>query len=261
VPSLGLKSSVLAAVGLGGGSAGGGLAAGLGTAGSASLGSGALAKVALVGVLAGGGAVAGKTAIDEPGRPRDARPPAPAQIVERPSAATSDRLPAAPQTVRHTPSSRAPEAESRRRRAVAPPGIEKRAEQGATVPSPPDERPGPGTWPPGRTKPQAVPPGQLPEPAAPGRGQSPPAPQVDGAPQGNGRGPIEAPPAETPVKRGPLEPKPKPAAVRPAEAKLKPRPPATHAETEPAAKPAPAADKAQGPANGHEPGSGSAKDR
>jgi RNA polymerase sigma factor (sigma-70 family) len=257
VPSLGLKSSVLAAVGLGGGSAGGGLAAGLGAAGSASLGSGALAKVALVGVLAGGGAVAGKSAIEETGRPRDTRPPAPAQVVERPPAATSDRLPA----VRHTPSSRAPEAEPRRRRAVAPPGIEERAEQGATVPSPPNERPGPGTRPPGRTKPQAVPPGQLPEPAAPGRGQSPPAPQVDRAPQGNGRGPIEAPPAETPVKRGPLEPKPKPAAVRPAEAKLKTRPPAAHAETEPAAQPVPAADKAQGPPNRHEPGSGSPKIR
>jgi RNA polymerase sigma factor (sigma-70 family) len=75
-PSLGLKSSVLAAVGLGGGSAGGGLAAGLGAAGSASFGSATLAKVAVVGVLAGGGAVAGKTVIDETGRPPDARPPA-----------------------------------------------------------------------------------------------------------------------------------------------------------------------------------------
>ena len=79
-PSLGLKSSVLSAAGIGGGAAGGGAAAaaGGGAAGAAgvaaaggggvalggSLGSAAVAKVALVAVLAGSGAVAGEAAVE-----------------------------------------------------------------------------------------------------------------------------------------------------------------------------------------------------
>jgi RNA polymerase sigma factor (sigma-70 family) len=62
VPTMGLKSNVLAAAGLGGGAAGGGAAAG-GVALS-SLGSGTLAKVAVVGALATGGAVAGDAVVD-----------------------------------------------------------------------------------------------------------------------------------------------------------------------------------------------------
>ena len=57
VPSLGLKSSVLAALGIGSGSAGGGLAVGLSSVAGA-FGGGALAKVAVVAVLAGGTAIA-----------------------------------------------------------------------------------------------------------------------------------------------------------------------------------------------------------
>jgi RNA polymerase sigma factor (sigma-70 family) len=65
-PSLGLKSSVLAAVGLGGGSAGGGAAgAAAGAAAVGPLGSATLAKVALVGVLAGGGVVAGDALVKQ----------------------------------------------------------------------------------------------------------------------------------------------------------------------------------------------------
>jgi RNA polymerase sigma factor (sigma-70 family) len=60
VPSLQLRSSVLAASGLGGGSLGGGLAAGLGTGLSASLGVGTVAKVAAVGLLVGGAATSGE---------------------------------------------------------------------------------------------------------------------------------------------------------------------------------------------------------
>jgi RNA polymerase sigma factor (sigma-70 family) len=67
VPSMGLKSNVLAAVGLGGGGAGGGAAAG-GLAGGGALlgsvGSGAVAKVAIVGVLATGGVVGGEAAVE-----------------------------------------------------------------------------------------------------------------------------------------------------------------------------------------------------
>jgi RNA polymerase sigma factor (sigma-70 family) len=74
VPSLGLKSSVLSAAGIGGGAAGGGAAAAGGGAAAAgggglafggSLGSAAIVKVALVGVLAGGGLVAGEAAVEQ----------------------------------------------------------------------------------------------------------------------------------------------------------------------------------------------------
>ncbi len=76
-PSLGLKSGVLAAVGIGGGAAGGGgAAAGGGLLAALLPGSGAtVAKVAVVGALvAGGGGVAGQVALDLDGSPPDARP-------------------------------------------------------------------------------------------------------------------------------------------------------------------------------------------
>ncbi|MBD0281423.1 MAG: sigma-70 family RNA polymerase sigma factor [Thermoleophilaceae bacterium] len=99
VPSAALKSSVLSAIGLGGGATGGGLAAGGGVAGgglsaggaagggvaagggaaggglaatvgglTGSLGAGGIAKLATVGVLAGGGALVGEAALDGAGR-------------------------------------------------------------------------------------------------------------------------------------------------------------------------------------------------
>jgi RNA polymerase sigma factor (sigma-70 family) len=72
-PTLGLKSSVLAAVGIGGGSAGGL------TAAAGGIGGATVAKVAVAGVLAGGGAVAG-TAIVESERPAAPPPPATQQV-------------------------------------------------------------------------------------------------------------------------------------------------------------------------------------
>ena len=74
-PSVGLKSSVLAAAGVGSASTGGGIAAGLGLAG---LGSGAAtaAKVAAVGLLAGGGLAAGRAVVDH--QVDSAKPAAPA---------------------------------------------------------------------------------------------------------------------------------------------------------------------------------------
>jgi RNA polymerase sigma factor (sigma-70 family) len=57
-PSLGLKSSVLGAVGLTGGAVGGAAAGGVG------LGSATVAKVALMGVLAGGSVVAGEVVVE-----------------------------------------------------------------------------------------------------------------------------------------------------------------------------------------------------
>ena len=83
-PSLALKSSVLAAIGLGGGSAGGGLAtglAGLGGGVSAALGGGGVAKLAAVSVLAGGAAVGGNAVLDNSGAP----PPAPSPAETRPA--------------------------------------------------------------------------------------------------------------------------------------------------------------------------------
>jgi RNA polymerase sigma factor (sigma-70 family) len=68
-PTLALKSSVLAAIGIGGGSAGGL------TAAAGGLGSATVAKVAVAGVLAGGGVVAG-TAVVESDRPAAVPPPA-----------------------------------------------------------------------------------------------------------------------------------------------------------------------------------------
>jgi RNA polymerase sigma factor (sigma-70 family) len=62
-PSLGLKSSVLSALGLGGGAGGGTLAGGLGLAASAPVGA-TVAKVATVAVLVAGGAAVGERAID-----------------------------------------------------------------------------------------------------------------------------------------------------------------------------------------------------
>jgi len=63
-PSLGLKSSVLGGLGIGGGSAGGGgMLGGMGAAASGSLTS-TVAKVAVIGVVAGGGAVAGESALN-----------------------------------------------------------------------------------------------------------------------------------------------------------------------------------------------------
>ncbi len=93
VPSVGLKSSVLSAAGIGGGAAGGGAAAaaGGGAAGAAvaggggmalggALGSGAVAKVALVAVLAGSGVVAGEAAVE---RVNGSDPAAPAAAPHR----------------------------------------------------------------------------------------------------------------------------------------------------------------------------------
>ena len=81
VPSLGLKSSVLSAAGVGGGAAGG-AAAGAGAVGAGglavggSLGSAAVAKVAMVAVLAGGGVVAGEAVIERASVPAPRAPAA-----------------------------------------------------------------------------------------------------------------------------------------------------------------------------------------
>jgi hypothetical protein len=98
VPSVGLKSSVLAALGLGSGSAGGGLAVGLSSVAGA-FGGGALVKVAVVGVLAGGTAIAVPGALESR---REA--PAPNTGAEKqPSQRAGTGLQAAVQGSRRTP--------------------------------------------------------------------------------------------------------------------------------------------------------------
>src|SRR3954470_24201739 len=79
IPSTGFKGGVLGAIlGYGGGSAGGGAA---GAAGSS-----ALAKLALAGVLVGGGAVVGTTALERSGAAPDRAAPA-----ERPAASAGEQ--------------------------------------------------------------------------------------------------------------------------------------------------------------------------
>jgi len=84
-PTLGLKSSVLAAIGIGGGSAGGLSAA------AGGLGGATVAKVAVAGLLASGGVVAG-TAVVESERPA-AGPPPPAQQADRPDSPAAASAP------------------------------------------------------------------------------------------------------------------------------------------------------------------------
>jgi RNA polymerase sigma factor (sigma-70 family) len=76
IPSVGLKESVLGAIGLGGGSAaGGGLLGGLGVAASGQAGTAGMAKLAMVGVLAAGGTVAGDAVVKHSGADPSARAP------------------------------------------------------------------------------------------------------------------------------------------------------------------------------------------
>jgi RNA polymerase sigma factor (sigma-70 family) len=81
-PTLGLKSSVLAAIGIGGGSAGGLTAAG-------SVGGATVAKVAVAGVLVGGGMVAGDAVVDS--ERQAAVPGAPSQAAGGNASSASDR--------------------------------------------------------------------------------------------------------------------------------------------------------------------------
>ena len=200
-PTLGLKSSVLAAVGLGGGTAGGLTVAGGGGVMGGVLGGATLAKVAVVGVLAGG-VVAGEAVIDsgsrEPGRPghsaaapgsggREAArtpppprgPPPPARVTRPPehSAKGVGRFIPSDEGVRPAPPSRGrPPAAMRRPGAPRPIAVStaawSRGAGAATSARPPTET------------------------GKPGQGRP-------------GRGPIDTPPAQTPVKRGP-PPKPEP---------------------------------------------------
>jgi hypothetical protein len=79
VPSLELKSGVLAAAGLGGGTAGGGVVAGVGAGLSASLGTSTLVQVAAMGALLGAGVASVKALVDDADRLPVSSPQAAAQ--------------------------------------------------------------------------------------------------------------------------------------------------------------------------------------
>jgi RNA polymerase sigma factor (sigma-70 family) len=275
-PSLALKSSVLGAVGIGGGSAGGGLAAGLagvGASASAPLGGATVTKVALVGVLAAGGAVAGKATLDDGPRPRGGEPPAAAVAPQGPVATPeaagrgSTGGPKAGRAVeradggglsRSVSAARNRETEGRPNADAGAPG------RGKASTAPPGQagavrgrRRGHGqrNGQRGAAAPGAAPVEAGPAPKSSGRGQLAARP----APKSSARGPIEAPPAAPPVRRGP--PDPRPAGGPSVKAKPSPRPalpprgpavkPASAAASKPVSPP-----PAQGKAVGSKPGSG-----
>jgi RNA polymerase sigma factor (sigma-70 family) len=180
-PTLGLKSSVLGAVGIGGaGAAAGGVAAG-----GAAVGGGAalagVAKVAAVALVAAGGTA---VVVHE----REAGPP---QSPPPSSSVTSrDQTQApAPAAAERSTTGKATGAE--RTEGVAGPKGERRGDDRAD-----------------RAKHQnraaESAPGQL---KADGDRAHPVKPGQAAEKGGNGRGPIEAPPKDTPVRRGPPEPK------------------------------------------------------
>jgi len=214
-PSVALKSSVLAAIGVGGGSTGGGVAAGLTSiagAFSGATGGAVVAKVALVAVLAGGGAVAGQAVLDSRQNPGSAAPP------------TTVKAPAAAERPAGTDSAAA--------RALIPAGT-KEASSGQTRRS---ASGGKDTQRPGgrggnRSTDTGLPPGQAKPNGTRALGHGPQAGKSRSS-RGKARGPLEGPPASTPVRRGPPEPKPKPA---------------PKAQPSPQAKPAPSVD-AEAPA-------------
>jgi RNA polymerase sigma factor (sigma-70 family) len=224
-PTVGLKASVLAAAGLGGGSAGGGAAAGLASAAGlfgGPFGNGALAKLAVVGVLAGGGAVAGDAVMrggggGSPAAPAAVAPAAGGELGAPPGQTTGGA------TVRRM-QSESPLGGAGRERSAA--GRARRANGEHTT-----SRSGS----PGMGARSRGPGGRFRGPGSHSRGPKLEAPNgrgravaKDGAPglerkasglphraapphrTGKGRGPIDAPPAHPPVRRGPPASTPNP---------------------------------------------------
>jgi RNA polymerase sigma factor (sigma-70 family) len=207
-PSVGLKSGVLAAIGIGGGSAGGGLAAGLGGL-SASVGAGTAAKVAAVCALAGGGVVTGEAVLQDTGAP--APPPAAAPAPGSANARVAQQSPppqsrerlrvTAPRVTRQPPSA----AERPVRSGGAGPVRVLDNGPSVTTRQPvgkPKSKPG------HRVKLKPAPPTPPGQGTGLGHGPQERGPKIDSTAQG--RGPIAAPPMSEPVKRGPPQPKPGP---------------------------------------------------
>ena len=217
LPSVSLKSSVLASAGIGGGSAAGGGAAGLAGA--------TLTKLAVAGALAGGGAVTGTAIVD-----RADRAPAPVAPAAERAAKAGPRSPVAavvPVAV----------AVGEGRRRIA--SDERPHSNGA-----PRSRPASARRRLGRAVQGAASPRRSAKEEAHGSGSKPPAQRgravtrADSrpAPQPRGRGPVERPARSSPPRRGPpstVPASPKAAAPTPA-AK---QPPAQPPEAPPAVEP------------------------
>ena len=178
-PTLGLKSSVLGAVGIGGGAAaaGGGAAAG-----GAAVGSGAalagVAKVAAVAVIAAGGTA---VVVHEREAAPPQNPPPSSSVTTR--SQTQAPAPAAAEPAKGDKATGPERAES-----VASRKAKRRGHEPAQH----------------RNQAAESAPGQLKAHGEPAR---PLKPEQAAEKGGNGRGPIEAPPRDTPVRRGPPEPK------------------------------------------------------
>jgi RNA polymerase sigma factor (sigma-70 family) len=180
-PTLGLKSSVLGAVGIGGGAA----AAGGAAAGGAAVGSGAalagVAKVAAVALVAAGGTA---VVVHE----REAAPP---QSPAPSSTATTRDQTQAPAPVAAERLTIDKAAGAERGEGVAGSKGERRGHERADRAQHPNHA-------------AESAPGQL---KAHGERARPVKPKQAAEKGHNGRGPIEAPPKDTPVRRGPPEPK------------------------------------------------------
>jgi RNA polymerase sigma factor (sigma-70 family) len=171
LPSVGLKASVLGTLGLGGGTAGGGAALGLGGVGAGAT----LAKVTIVGVLAAGGGVAGDAVLDERADRAPATPAtnaAPPAGVGKPSGVAEPSGP--PVSARKIAAERRSAASGQERRGSKVRGRRVKPQGPAGARRNGLERPRAGANPRARSRAQGV-----------------------------ARGPIEAPPATTPVRRGP----------------------------------------------------------
>ena len=185
-PTLGLKSSVLAALGLGGGSAGG-LATTAGVFGGATV-----AKVAVVTALAGGGVVAGDAVVGSGGR--EAAPPASAGAASGAGVNGGGRGGGAADRIGGVRAAGQPETPASDRAAS---GVGRFMGSDEPKTRPTHRRGERGAGAPGQAKAKR---GQR-------RGHERTA---AGTTPERGRGPIETPPATTPVKRGPPEQPPQP---------------------------------------------------
>jgi RNA polymerase sigma factor (sigma-70 family) len=200
-PSVGLKSTVLAGLGLGGGTTVGGLTAGVG-----GLGTGALVKLAAAGALTAGGVAAGATIVGQAERPvarAEAHAPGARTRVAAPAAATTRSV--------STSTTRSATARVRRDRgAVDQPASRDPARQSderATSGPPAEANPGPVRE---KKNPKPVPAAEVAAPRpSPAHGRNKPAADEKHNPHGGGR--PERPATHSPARRGPLPPKPAPA--------------------------------------------------